>query len=248
MAVGTPSKIVVSIPIELKSRQDVASALLAQHGIDYLFIGRIFQEKATNKSCQIDIRSTSDNNSNVSQTILVRGEEKISTTTLEKINYSQQIIYLTSTNTGYQYCLEIAKFAQVILSIGGLAVNIESAEIVHEASKWLSSYNSQDVFDIYSLYVGLVEGENNYYSCGMHNFGKADVSMDLSEDIGLAIYVMNVFNYYRLTESPILQDGHIFQPDIESPSYQMQLAEDEEYNMDALQYNSYGRWRLHRIS
>lgn len=248
MAVDTTSKIVISIPIELKSRQDIASALLAQHGTEYLFMGRIFQERATNRSCQIDIYSTSDKNSNISKAIALKGVEKISTTTVEKINHSQQIVYLASTNIGYQSCLEIANFAQVILSIGGLAVNIESAEIVHEANKWLSSYKSQDVFDIYSLYVGLVEGENNYYSCGMHNFGKADVSMDLTEDITLAIYVMNVFNYYRLTESPILQDGHTFQPDIESPNYQLKLIEDEEYEIDTLQYNSYGRWHLYRIN
>ena len=246
MAVDATSKIVLSIPIELNSRQDIASALLAQYGVEYLFMGRIFQETATSKSCQIDIIPVSDHSSKLSKAIAIKGEEKISATTLAKINNSQQLVYLTSTNIGYQACVEIAKFAQIFLTIGGLIVNVESAEIVHEASKWLTNYNSQDVFDIYSLYVGLVEGEKCYYSCGMHNFGKADVAINLTEDIGLAIYVMNVFNYYRLTESPILQDGHTFQPDIESPSYQMKLVADEEHEIDNPQYNPNGVWSLSR--
>ncbi len=240
------NKIEVSIPISLKNRQDIASALLNRYGTDYLFIGRIFEETATHESCQIRITSTLNNNSNLTKAIELEGHNKISHTTLRKIGHSQQIVYLTSADVGYQACLKIAKFARVFLHIGGLAVKIESAEIAHEADKWLSCYSSEDVFDIYSLYVGLVEGENNYYSCGMHNFGKADVSIDLTEDIGLAIYVMNVFNYYRLTETPILQDGHTFQPDIESPRYQLKLVEDEEYEIDTLQHNYLGRWHLSR--
>ena len=240
------NKIVVSIPLKLESRQDIASALLDLYGTNYLFIGRIFQETATNTSCEITITSALDCHSDLSKAIELEGQNKISAASLKKIGQTQQIVRLTSTDVGYQACLTIAKFAQVFLNIGGLAVRIESAEIAHEANKWLSSYNSEDVFDIYSLYVGLIEGDRNYYSCGMHNFGKADVAIDLTEDIGLAIYVMNVFNYYRLTESPILQDGHTFQPDIESPSYHIKLIEDDEYETNTLQHNDLGRWYLSR--
>jgi len=90
----------------------------------------------------------------------------------------------------------------------------------------------------------LVEGDEQYYSCGMQNFGKADVAVSLIEDVGMAIYLMNVFNYYRLTESPILQDGHIFRPDIQSPSYSMNWSDDMEHESDSQLYNSHGRWHL----
>ncbi len=233
-------KIVISIPIESKSRQEIASALLERYGTDYLFMGRIFQSTATNETCQISISAKSNDVGEFAK------QDKISHRTLEKVNRCPQIVYLTSTEAGYQTCLMMNKFAKVFLNIGGAAVNIESSAIAHESSVWLDRYNSQDAFDIYSLYVGLVEGNNSYFSCGMHNFGKADVSIPIGEDIGLAIYVMNVFNYYRLTESPILQDGHTFRPDIESPSYQLQLVEDNEYEASSLQHNSLGRWHLNR--
>ena len=73
---------------------------------------------------------------------------------------------------------------------------------------------------------------------------KPTSAIALNEDIGLAIYVMNVFNYYRLTESPIL-DEHTFQPDIESPTYRLKWIEDR-YESDSLLHNPHGKWDLDR--
>ena len=239
-------KIVICIPVKLKNRLDIAGALLARYGTDYLFIDEIFKETATNEYCHISINPILDNNSEPSQKLQFKKQSKTSLFNLCNICGGQQEICLTSNTVGYKTCFTMARFTQVFLKLGGLAVNVESAEIAHQPDRWLANYNSQDIFDLYSLYVGLVEGENNYYSCGMHNFGKADVSLDLTEDMSLAIYVMNVFNYYRLTESPILQDGHTFQPDIESPRYRIQLIEDKEYEPDSIKHNSWGRWHLSR--
>ena len=236
------NKIVICIPI-LSNRQEIANALLKKYGTDYLFMGRTFQETTTNKSCQIIIDNKVDK-LNLVEEFRLAGNNKISDSTLKQISYYRQIIYLISNDSSYEACLKMARFTKILLNIGGIAVKIETAGIAHEADKW-SSYNDKDVFDIYSLFVGLVEGEDSYYSCGMHNFGKADVAVEISEDIGLAIYVMNVFNYYRLTESPILQDGHTFQPDIECPKYKMRLIEDDKYDTDLL-FNPFGKWYLYQ--
>lgn len=219
--------IAVSIPIDLSSRKEIAETLLAKYGTEYLFLGRIFQETTTNQSCEIEISNA-------------QKDEKFDN------NYDGKVVRLISTDVGYEACVTMARFTQVFLQIGGTTVRLESSQLDCEVDKWLAKYNSQDVFDIYSLYVGLIEGEDNYYSCGMHNFGKADVSLEGKEDIGLAIYVMNVFNYYRLTESPILQDEHTFKPDIESPSYTMKWIPDREYESNSLLYNPCGRWHLYR--
>lgn len=246
------SKIVICIPTELESRQKIASALLNKYGTDYLFLGRNFRHTATNQSCEIQIctRPCNDyleqSNLDLAKAIELAGQDKISDVTLNKISRHQQLVYLISHRVGYDACRVMARFVGVFLNIGGIAVNVESAQIAYEADRWLDRANSSDVFDTYCLFVGLVEAEDIYYSVGMHNFGKADVAIAITTDIGLAIYVMNVFNYYRLTESPILQDGHTFQPDIESPKFTMKLIEDNEYPIDSFQFNPYGRWMLTR--
>lgn len=243
------SKIVFYIPINFSNRREMVMALEEQYGSEYVLIGRIFQSTTTDNSCEIDIcdRQTwavYNNEFNLRADFELSGQDKLDGANLEKIEHCQQVVCLTSTETGYEACLKIAQLVQVIVMVGGIAIKVESAGIAHHRDKWLANYNSDDVFEIYSLFVMLLEGDNYYYSCGMHNFGKADVAINLSEDPGLAVYVMNVFNYYRLTESPILQDGHTFQPDIECPRYHIRWIVDREYTTDSHQHNPYGRWYL----
>ena len=250
-------RIILSIPTNLGTRQEIAAALADKYGTDYVFIGRIFRSTVTDESCEIDILPASARNQKLETDIGERGyelslkeefellgQDKLDEMTLQQLGRCQQIIYLTSAEVGYQACVRIARLAGVLLEIAGIAIKLESADIAHSRDEWLSNYNSDDVFDLYSLFVVLIEGEEYYYSGGMHHFGKADVAIALTEDIGLAIYVMNVFNYYRLTESPILQDGHTFQPDIECPQYTMKWILDSEHSTDSNLYNSHGRWLL----
>ena len=244
----TMNQIVVCIPTEFDSRQALAAALESKYGTEYVFIGRIFRSTTTQDSCEIQI---SDRSAELIEAFELV-EWAMSTllkdntaTTLQQIARHQQVVYLLSNDTGYEACRQIARLAGVLLNVGGIAVKVESAGIAREKAWWLERCGSDDVFDIYSLFVTLIEGDN-YYSCGMHNFGKADVAIAMTEDLSMAIYVMNVFNYYRLTESPILQDGHTFRPDIESPAYRLQWIEDRESSTELL-HNTHGRWYLSRI-
>ena len=242
------SNIVLCIPTSLNNRQELAAALENKHGVEYVLLGRIFRSTVSSDSCEIEIIKTSDRSSSLTSSLAddfeLAGQDKLDLATLQLIHQCPQIIYLTSTDSDYAGCLQIANLARVLLQVGGIAIKVESTGLAHSREKWLTNYDSDDVFDIYSLYVALVEGKENYYSCGMHNFGKADVAVSLESDMGLAIYVMNVFNYYRLTESPILQDGHTFQPDIECPRYRLEWIMDQESPDHSPQYNPHGRWYL----
>lgn len=242
--------IVVCLPIALESREAIASSLINKYGMDYVFLGEIFYDKTTNETCHIAIynrQRVKDNCDSEFIDLFQSLQNKLSPTILEQIDNCQQIVYLTFHDVGYDNCLKIAKFASIFLSIGGVAVKVVSTGIVREKDKWLGNYNSEDVFDLYSLFVKLEERDDLYCSCGMNNFGKADVSIDITEDAGLAIYVMNVFNYYRLTESVILKDEQTFQPDIECPVYKMHWSECSKLHSDRF-YNSYGRWHLSRVA
>ncbi|MEY2833650.1 MAG: hypothetical protein RLZZ574_2909 [Cyanobacteriota bacterium] len=243
------SRITLCIPINLQNRQEIAVVLEHRYFTEYVFMGRIFQSTITHESCVIDIE---DSKAYLANDLELAGQDKLDIATLQQINDCPQTIYLTSHDTGYDACFSIAKLAQILLQIGGIAIMVESTGIAHSKDRWLANYNSEDVFKIYSLFVMLIEGEDYYYSCGMHNFGQADVAITLrvaegivkSEDLSLAIYVMNVFNYYRLTESPILQEGHTFQPDIECSKYQLKWMIDRENTPDSDRHNPHGRWLL----
>jgi hypothetical protein len=261
------SSITICIPINLKHRQEIVAALANRYGAEYVLMDQVFQSTITQESCVIDICDREiypngdreayfldalrvyPNNSedNLAADFQLAGQDQFDPLTLRQISRCPQIIYLTSTDVGLAACLGMAKLAQVLLQIGGVAIKVESTGIALDKDRWLACSNADDVFEIYSLFVTLIEGEDYYYSNGMHNFGKADVAIALTEDLGLAIYVMNVFNYYRLTESAILQDRHTFQPDITCPKYQLEWIIDRENNQDSYQHNPHGRWFLQQF-
>ncbi|MGL5831725.1 MAG: hypothetical protein ACRC1Z_00640 [Waterburya sp.] len=252
------SSIRICIPINLKHRQEIVAALSNRYGTEYVLMDRIFKSTITQASCVIDIcehreawailNSADNSENNLANDFQLAAKDHFDPLTLKQISHSPQVIYLTSTDTGFAACLRMVKLAQVLLQIGGVAIKLESTGIAHDKDRWLTCSNTDDVFEIYSLFATLIEGEDYYYSCGMHNFGKADVAIADTEDLGLAVYVMNVFNYYRLTESPILQDGHTFQPDITCPKYQIEWMMDRESYQDSYQHNPYGRWYLQKLA
>ena len=212
-------RIVVEILGTWNGRPGLIDLLAKSCQHDYLLTDEILLNTTTNESCVIKFG---------------------------KDNRNLEVVFLIANNCNYQACVKIARFAKVFLDLGGLAVHIASAGITHHKNTWLAKYSSDDVFDIYSLYVALVEAEDSFFSCGMHNFGKADVFLDAAEDVNLAIYVMNVFNYYRLTEFPLLKDGQTFQPDLESPMYQMKWTKSIADVSEEMLHNQYGYWYLSR--
>ncbi len=227
------SKISLTIPILSLDRKQINEALVQKFGQRYTIAGKVFLDNQTQKYCLIEILENSDHFINYCQSL----ESDIP---IEDFQDCVAIVVLTSYKLGYVSCCQLAQYAEIFLNLGGVMVIADTTAKVIDKAEWLTKCNSEDVFDIYLLYVILVEEESYYYSCGMNNFGKPDVSLDLSEDIGLANYVINVFNYYRLTESVIIQENQTFQPDLECPKYQIIWREEQQKVLS-------GIWHLARI-
>lgn len=238
------SQISIAIPGTWQDRSSTISALEKIYAQNYSLAGGIFLEIATARSCIIQI---GDRDSYLANEFEVAGQGSISESTLAKLELHRQVVYLIFPDVGYQTCLTAARFAKVFLDIGGIAIKVNSTQIAHEKDIWLEKYDSQDVFDIYSLFVILSCDNDYFFSRGMNNFGKADVSIDIREDIHLAWYVINVFNYYRLTEFPILKTGQTFRPDLDSPVYELEWIKAGLSELNDLSSNYYGRWHLSRI-
>lgn len=216
------------------TQEKIIKSLAEKFAARYTVAGKVFLDTETQEYCLIEFLENSDRCLNYDRTL----ESDISLANLQNCS---NVAVLTSFKLGYVACRQMAQYAETLLKLGGVAVIVDPAEKVVTKTEWLAKCNSKDIFDIYLLYVTLVEGASCYYSCGMNNFGKSDVSLDLSEDIGLANYVMNVFNYYRLTDYVIIQEQQTFQPDLECPKYQITWLEDRQEIM-------LGRWHLSRIN
>ena len=215
------------------SYEEVITSLANRYKGQYDIAGEIFIDNQTSEYCLINVYRLT----NSVRSLLISELELSEELEIEKCSTA---VALTSYKLGYAACEKMARYVSIFLNLGGIAAVNVSTGILRNKDQWLANYDSEDVFDLYRLYAHSVQGDDYYYSNGMENFGKADVSMDLTEELGLANYVMNVFNYYRLTESAILKDGQTFQPDLECPMYRMQWGEWED--------NPFGKWHLSRVS
>jgi hypothetical protein len=138
----------------------------------------------------------------------------------------------------------ILRFTNVLRQIGGIAVKIESVGIAHEWDAWERLLRSDDLFDLYTGFVTLIADEHHYYSCGMHHFDLPDAQVPRSLPDSEAAHLMNQFNFYRVAESPALEEGHTFSLSEESPRFKLSRIEDERYPEDHPFHNVQGLWDL----
>jgi hypothetical protein len=162
-----------------------------------------------------------------------------------------------------------------LLNADAVAMKCESSGIAHSRRRWIelgenckhnrpSASDSEDSEPSAGFYTSLFEAyvqypiasNEDYYSCGMHLLGKADViiassllknalpeSDSLIADLA---YLFNAFCLYILAESSECHfvSGNIFHPDLELPSFRVVWEECQGYPEDDLYFNPYGRWRF----
>jgi hypothetical protein len=142
----------------------------------------------------------------------------------------------------------ILRYTNVLRQIGGIAVKIESVGIAHEWDAWEHLLRSEDLFDLYTGFVTLVADEHHFYSCGMHHFALPDIQVPRSLPDDEAAHLMNQFNFFRIMESPELEEGHTFSLSEDSPRFELSRVEDVRYPQDHPFHNDHGLWDLSESS
>jgi len=139
----------------------------------------------------------------------------------------------------------IVKFTELLRSIGGAAIKVETAGVAHSWDRWTELLAGHP-FNIYTAAITLVADVDYFYSCGMHNFSLPDCEVPVTIGAEVASELMNQFNYWRLAEKPLLENGHTFSLESGSPRYRVQHIPDSRHDNDHPFFNPYGLWRLTR--
>lgn len=131
---------------------------------------------------------------------------------------------------------------QALLKAGGLAIKIETSGLTHLRSDWLN-FDAHNPIDIYKAFIPIVSDQKLIYSCGMHQFGKADGCINLK--VEHASFILNQFLLYLLTESPTLIEKQTFS--VEESAEKLELYKKESrdfFDEDSLYFNQLGVWML----
>jgi len=94
--------------------------------------------------------------------------------------------------------------------------------------------------EIWNTFVSIVE-EQDYYTCGMHNFGLPDaITFKNQLDVEEAQWIMQYFCLYTILEQPQLNHHDTFGAYRDRPPFRLKRSECRHFDRDDLFYNQYG--------
>lgn len=237
---GNGCRIIVGVPGPWKERHDLTRALLEAHKGAYLFAGLVFMEVGTKLACQMDWYEHDDE---LRAAFTIAGQGKLSDSLLDAVGAHESTVYLVFDDAGYETARTAARFAGALLRAGGIAVKVETAGVAHSPERWLEAHDSEQAWDIYTLFVVLVGRDDCYYSCGMQNFALPDTQVPSSLGTGDGAELLNFFNMYQLVEAPELNDGHTFSLAEDAPRFRLK-REPYDPGYEEPLYNPNGLWVL----
>ena len=236
------SQIIVGVPGPWRERRELMEAL-AKHGTDHNFAGATFFEQSTRTICEFVFY---EHDSDLRNTVEIAGQGLFSAAELDAVAAHDSTAWLLFDTPGFETARTAARFARVLLEAGGIAVKVDSAGVAHTKQRWLELSASSEPFDIYTLFVVLVDaGDGQAYSCGMHNFGLPDAAVPSALGNEECARLLNVFNMYRLVENPVLKTGETFSVEADSPRFRLKHGPYiDGYEPDTPLYNPHGLWSL----
>jgi hypothetical protein len=234
-------ELIICIPGPWENRNDFLAQVIQLEPMgNYIFAGGILANPSAHDHVPLDFQPHDDR---MAEAFEIAGQGKISDETLTRIGQHKGVAYLFFSMDIREERERILKYTQVLQRLGGFAVKLESSGTAHEWERWFSLLPGSP-FDMYCSAVVLLGGEDVFYSCGMHHFGLPECSVPRSLPINEAAELINQFNFFRIVDEPILETGHTFSMDEDSPRYRMFLEKDTRYEEDESFHNPHGLWRL----
>ena len=172
------------------------------------------------------------------------GQGKLTDEVLDAVDGHASVVYLRLPPSLLDQRIQAAKFTRLLQSIGGAAIKVETAGVAHTWERW-NQLMAGTPFDVYTAAITLVADDEYFYSCGMHNFSLPDCEVSRSLGIEVAAELMNKFNYWRLTEKPVLEDRQTFSLTSAAPRFRLLRVKDARYEAGDTFFNPRGLWRLH---
>jgi uncharacterized protein YegJ (DUF2314 family) len=237
-------QIIVGCPGQWKDRDDIIRSIaLANKSTDapeYLAAGRIISNMKSGQTFEFEIY---DHDPHMREAFEIAGQGRLSAEELAAIDGHTFTAYLVHHEPSPDVARQMLRAAAFLLEAGGLAVKVETSGVAHSADRWRYYASTGSTLSVYDAFVVLVGGDEFNYTCGMHAFGLADVSVTKDVPIDEAPEILNAFNQWQLLEQPELTDGAVFSTGKDEPNFCVSRCQ-YGYDEEDLTNNPFGRWHL----
>jgi hypothetical protein len=140
---------------------------------------------------------------------------------------------------------QIVRAIEGLRDAGALAVRLEQSKLGWDVATWLRLFGSNDSWSWHRGAIVFLGGDGTLQTCGMHAFSLPDACVRLDSGEASALRELaSVLNVYQLNEDPVLQSGHTFAADGETPRRLLERWPDTGYPPGHPCHNPYGVWRL----
>ena len=237
-----PVEIVLGIPGLWSEKAEILAAIVQQtDGLK--FVGKLLLDTRTNKGFVVDVY---EHDPTLQQTFAIAGRGLIAEEDLKAIGKHTYTLYIVGPGGTVNTALGMVELGAQLLKAGGIAVKVETAGLAHTAQNWQRFAERGPDF-LCDAYAAVIQEQDTYYSCGMHNLGLSDVLV--IDDITLqeANRLIKSLLRYTILEQPVLQNGHTFRIDAHSPYYRLIHQEDVIHPSDDPFHNPSGLWHLSRM-
>lgn len=137
--------------------------------------------------------------------------------------------------------LKLMEAGAAIVRAGGAGVFIDNCGLAHGGQLWLDMLADGGSDAVSYAFVGVVMGETDAYTKGIHTLGFADLLMGADNPEVTGETLVETLRYICSSEKPV-GDGHVLM-DENGPRYQCIAARCDEF-ADSPMHNPFGRLKL----
>ena len=231
-------KIILCIPGVWENHQALLHALLT-HETGYIYAGSIIQSLTNEYFAQIE---EYENDPNVSQIFRSVSMGRFSESELVQIEQHKMVIYVVCEGGSIELAQQALLLGQALIKAGGLAIKVETSGLTHCQDDYLK-FKADNLVDLYKAFIPNITGNDLLYSCGMHQFGKPDGSINLK--VENASYILTSFLLYQLAENPEFSEKETFAAEKGMETLVLKMKESSDFfEQDSLYFNPLGTWML----
>jgi hypothetical protein len=129
-----------------------------------------------------------------------------------------------------------------IIRAGGAGIFIDNCALAHGGQLWLEMTDDASPDAVSFAFVGIVRGQTEVWTMGMHVLGLRDVVMQRGDVEQGGFDIVEVIRYLARGEHPVA-DGHVI-ADESGPCFQAFAAESPSKTAGSPMHNPFGRLKL----
>jgi hypothetical protein len=149
---------------------------------------------------------------------------------------------LTGSGGSLKGALNMMQAGAAIVRAGGAGVFVDNSAVAHGGGHWLEMAEDGGPDALSFAFVGIVRGEQEVWTMGMHVMGLPDVLMRRADCDADEHAIIEVIRYLCRGDKPIA-DGHVL-ADEAGPRFRAAATSNDRFDAGSPMYNPFGRLKL----